>query len=71
MTDIPRNFQLISHRLFDNIPKKVNFVFSTDMYQEGSINDMERERRGSSEKLIIGGQLAKKPADWNNFLMWM
>ena len=68
MTDIPSNFQLISHRIFDSMPKRVNFVFSTDMYQEDSIKDMEREQRGSSEKLIIGGQLTKKPADWKNFL---
>ena len=68
MTDIPSNFRLISHRIFDSMPKRVNFVFSTDMYQEGSIKDMEREQRGSSEKLIIGGQLTKKPADWKNFL---
>ena len=59
MTDIPSNFRLISHRIFDSMPKRVNFVFSSDMYQEGSINDMEREQPGSSEKLIIGGQLTK------------
>ncbi len=39
------------------------------MYQEGSIKDMEIEWCGSSEKLTIGGQLTKKPADWKNFLM--
>jgi len=34
------------------------------MYQEGFIKDMERERHGYNEKLIIGGQFTKKPADW-------
>jgi len=51
------------------MPKRMNFVFSTDMYQESSIKDMERKRRGSSENLSIGGQLTNKPADWKNFLM--
>ena len=41
------------------------------MYHDGSIKDMEREQRGSrsSEKLIIGGQLTQRPADWKDFLM--
>ena len=52
-----------------SMPKRVNFLFSTDMYHDGSIKDMEREQRGSSEKLIIGGQLTKRPADWKDFLM--
>jgi len=30
---------------------------------------MEKERRGSSEKLVIGDKLTNKPADWKNFLM--
>ncbi len=69
MTHVPGNFQLISHQIFDSMPKTMDFIFSTDMYQEGSIKDMERKQRGSSEKLIIGGPLTKKPADWKNFLM--
>ena len=69
MTDIPSNFELISYQIFDNMPKHVNFLFSTDMYHDGSIKDMEREQRGSSEKLIIGGHLTKRPADWKDFLM--
>ena len=43
MADIPNHFQLISHQIFDNMPRRISFVFSTDMYQEGSIKDMERE----------------------------
>ena len=73
MTDIPNNFQLISHRIFENMPKRINFILSTGMYQEGSITgmyqegsikDMERDQHGSSKKLITGGQLTKMPADW-------
>ena len=31
MTDIPSNLKLISYQIFDNMPKHVNFLFSTDM----------------------------------------
>ena len=70
MTDIPSNFELISYQIFDML-KYINVLFSTDMYHDGSIKDMEREQRGSrsSEKLIIGGQLTQRPADWKDFLM--
>ena len=68
MTDIPANFQLISHQIFYSMPKSLNFVFSTDMYQEGLIKDLGGEQRGSGEKLIIGAHLTKKPADWKLFL---
>lgn len=69
LTDVPNNFMLIAHRVFDSIPKGVDVVFSTDMYHEDSVKDMERQQRGSSEKLIIGGPLTKKPPDWRTFLM--
>ena len=59
MTDIPSNFELISYQTFDNMPKHVNFLFSTNMHHGGSIKDTEREHCGSSEILIIGGQLTK------------
>ena len=69
MADIPSNFQLIPHRTFHNMPKIINLIFSTDMYQEGLMNDMERERHGSSKRPVIGGQLTNKLADWKNFLV--
>ena len=33
MTIIPSNFQLISHWIFDNMPKKFNFNLFTDIHQ--------------------------------------
>ena len=68
MIDVPQNFLEISRRIFDRMPRKVDFVFSTDMYQEGSIKEMERERRGSSDKLIIGGQMTKKTSGLEELL---
>ena len=71
MTDIPSNFLLISYQIFDNMPKHVNFLFSTDRYHDGSIKHIEREQHGSSEKFdhLIGCQLNTRPADWKDFLM--
>ena len=38
------------------------------MYKEDSVKSMERNRRGSSEKLLLQGENTKKPpADWKNF----
>ena len=48
-------WQLISHRIFDNMLKRINFVFSTDVYQESSTKEMEREACDSSDTLIVGG----------------
>ena len=69
MTDIPSNFQLISYQIFDNMPKHVNFLLSTDRYHDGSIKDIGREQHGSSEKFdhLIGGQLNTRLADWKYF----
>ena len=53
------------------MPKHVNFLFSTDRYHDGSIQHIESEQHGSSEKFdhLIGGQLNTRPADWKDFLM--
>ena len=41
-TYIPSNFQLISHRIFNNMPNTINLIFSIDMYEKGSIKDIGR-----------------------------
>ena len=41
LTDIPNNFMLIAYRIFDSLPKGIDLIFSTDMFHEGSIKDME------------------------------
>ena len=66
--EIPGNFRQISEKLFNMTSNKVDVIFSTDMYKEDSVKAMERNRRGSSEKLLLQGENTKKPADWKNFL---
>ena len=46
-------------------------IFSTDMYRDNSVKAMERRRRGCGEKLIIKGELTRKPIDWKVFLEWV
>lgn len=68
LKQIPSNFREISRTVFNSIPKKYDFIFSTDMYKPNSIKSMERKMRGMSEKLIISGEATRKPADWKFFL---
>jgi len=68
LTQIPENFSLIAHKVFDGLPRNSDCLFSTDMYAEGSVKTQERDRRGCSEKLIIAGPKTKRPASWKEFL---
>ena len=68
MKEIPGSFKLISQKLFNMMPKKVDVIFSTDMYKADSVKSMERTRRGHGDKLLIQGENTKKPADWKSFL---
>ena len=43
-------------------------MFSTDQYLPDSVKSMERQRRGTGEKLILNGEATKKPPDWKSFL---
>ena len=70
MSNITSNFHLIARSISDSIPMSGDIIFSTDMYKEGSIKQMERHMVGTSDTLIISGPpIAKKPADWKTFLM--
>ena len=66
--EIPGDFKQISEKIFNMTSQKVDVIFSTDMYKEDSVRSMERNRRGSSEKLLLQGENTKKPADWKAFL---
>ena len=63
----PGNFNQITVELFNMTSQKVDVIFSTDMYKEDSVNSMERNRRGPSEKLLLQGENTKKPADLKAF----
>ena len=60
MSNITSNFHLMARRISDSIPRSGDIIFSTDMYKEGSIKQMERYMLGTSDTLIISGPLQKK-----------
>ena len=53
MSNITSKFHLIAHRIFDSIPRCGDFIFRIDMYKEGSIKEMERQMRGTSDYIIV------------------
>ena len=61
--EILGNFRQISENLFSMTSQRVDIIFSTDKYKEDSVKSMERNRRGSSEKLLLQDENTKKPAD--------
>ena len=68
MSNVPSTFLEIAERIFDMASSCDNIIFSTDMYKRNSVKTMERLRRGTSNKLLIGGPKTKKPYDWKDFL---
>ena len=62
ISNITSNFHLIARRTSDSIPRSGDIIFSTDMYKEGSIKQIERY-------IDHKWPIAKKPADWKTFLM--
>ena len=68
LNDLPGTFGEIAEKVFDMMSSCKNVIFSTDMYKVDSVKTMERIRRGTSCKLLVGGPKTKKPVDWKEFL---
>ena len=68
LKDLPATFKGICLKLLDQLSRKPDVVFSTDMYVENSIKSQERQRRGSSAKIILEGINTRKPSDFKVFL---
>ena len=64
LKDLPATFKGICLKLLDQLSRKPDVVFSTDMYVENSIKSQERQRRGSSAKIILEGINTRKPSDF-------
>ena len=65
---MPGNFRGIAEKIFNLMAKKPFLIFSTDMYHPNSVKAVERLRRGSAAKLIVGGENTKKQKEWKSFL---
>jgi hypothetical protein len=68
MREVPGNFKEICQKMLDMMVKTSDVVFSTDMYHVDSVKAVERRKRGCGEKLIIQGEMTKRPSDWKAFL---
>lgn len=68
MRELPDNFKGICLKLFDMKVRGTDVIFSTDTYQPNSVKSVERKRRGCGEKLILHGEMTKRPSDWKAFL---
>ena len=67
-TQIPATFGELAERLFVSIPNAERVDFVTDTYQEHSIKNTERSRRGSSQEFLVRGPLTKVPREFKKFL---
>ena len=63
LSQVPGNFRGIAEKIFNLMAKKPFVIFSTDMYHPNSVKAVERLRRGSAAKFIVGGENAKKPKE--------
>ena len=63
-----REFQGNCRKDFPHHGKKTFGIFSTDMCHQNSVKAVEKLRRGSVAKLIVGGENTKKPKEWKSFL---
>jgi hypothetical protein len=68
LTRLPDTFGELARSVFSCLPKVPVVHFVTDTYHSYSIKQIERQRRGSSAKHIIGGSLTKVPRDFNSFM---
>ena len=66
LSDVPETFGQIADKIFD-MSGNPSVIFSTDMYMPNSVKSMERLRRGTSNKILIGGAKTKKPKEWKLF----
>ena len=67
LKEVPGNFKQICHKNLDMLTKKSDVVFSTDMYYPDSIKAVEQRRLGCAEKLVLQGEMTKRPGDWQTF----
>lgn len=68
LVQLPENFGELARMVFKSLPNVPIVHFVTDSYHHNSIKQMERQRRGSSQKCVIGGPSTKLPRDFQSFM---
>lgn len=68
LTQIPDTFGELAERIFVNLPYATRVDFVTDTYQEESIKNIERDRRGTSQEFLVRGPLTRDYHEFKEFL---
>lgn len=68
MRESPHDFRSICLKPFNMMVKGKDVVFSSVMHQPNSVNSLERRRLGGGEKVILQGELTRRPSDKRAFL---
>lgn len=68
LTQIPHTFGELAEHIFVSLPNTTRVDFVTDTYQEHSIKNIERDRRGTSQEFLVHGLLTRVPRDFKKFL---
>ncbi len=68
LTQIPVIFGELAEHIFVNLPNATRVDFVTDTYQEQSIKNIERDRRGTSQEFLVRGPLTRAPREYKKFL---
>ena len=68
LLDVPAVFEDICLKILDQLPRKADCLFATDMYHDLSTKSQERLLRGQGEKITLLGIKMRRPADFKMFL---
>ena len=69
MSHVPVTFGELSIQIFNSLPKARIVHFVTDSYNDNSIKNFERTRRGSTPEYLVGGPKTKLPRNFKSFLL--
>ena len=67
--NVPKIFEDLAIKLINDVPQRYNVVyFVCDTYFEKSIKAAQRNKRGSSDRLVVRSSKMHIPSDFRKFL---
>ena len=67
--NVPKMFEDLAIKLINDVPQRYNVVyFVCDTYFEKSIKAAQRNKRGSSDRLVVRSSKMHIPSDFRKFL---
>ena len=68
--NVPKIFEDLAIKLINDVPQRYNVVyFVCDTYFEKSIKAAQRNKRGSSDRLVVRSSKMHIPSDFRKFLI--